>query len=160
LQGYKDALARNGITYDPSLVIMADLTGGNGEFELLNDAIDRMLSLSDRPTVLCCANDKMAMRVYGILRSRGISVPAEMSVAGYDDYRMISETLYPPLTTAELPYAAMGIRAGQLLLDMLRGEPSSSVPAKQLVGGRVCWRESVLVRDPAIIHLNQHIGGV
>jgi len=53
----------------------------------------------------------MALRVYGVLRSRGLKVPEDISVAGFDNYRAIAETLYPPLTTVELPYRAMGQRA-------------------------------------------------
>ena len=64
------------------------------------------------PTVLCCGNDRLAVTVYGILRARGIAVPEEMSVAGYDDYRVISETLYPQLTTMELPYRPHGRGGG------------------------------------------------
>ncbi len=37
----------------------------------------------------------MALKVYGILRSRGMKLPEEISVAGYDNYRVIAETLYP-----------------------------------------------------------------
>ena len=71
--------------------------------------------------MLCCGNDRLAVTVYGILRARGIAVPEEMSVAGYDDYRVISETLYPQLTTMELPYARMGEAAARLMLGELRG---------------------------------------
>ena len=52
------------------------------------------------------------------------------------------ETLFPPLTSVELPYAAMGVRAAQLLMARIQGE--TQIPNEpQLVGGPVCWRESV-----------------
>lgn len=57
-----------------------------------------MLRLPDPLTVLCCGNDVMALRVHGILRTMGRRVPSEVSVAGCDDDRAISQTLYPPLT--------------------------------------------------------------
>ena len=142
VDGYKDALSDAGISFDPALVAVADMEGRDGETQLLWDAIDRMISLPNPPTVLCCGNDKMAMRVYGILRSRGIKVPEQMSVAGYDNYRVISETLYPPLTTVELSYSAMGAQAAQRLLSLIQGEDTDqSNPLK--VAGPVCWRSSV-----------------
>ena len=71
----------------------------------------------------------MALRVYGILRSRGVRVPDDISVAGYDNYRVIAETLYPPLTTVELPYAAMGVRAAERLLAMIAGAGRAPTPS-------------------------------
>lgn len=142
LDGYRTALANAGISYDPALVQDCDLQANEGETQLLWDAIDRMLRLPDPPTTFCCGNDKMALKVYGILRSRGMKLPDEISVAGYDNYRVIAETLYPPLTTVELPYAAMGVRAAQRLLAMIAGEsPEERGPT--LVSGPVYWRDSI-----------------
>jgi LacI family transcriptional regulator len=95
----------------------------------------------------------MALKVYGILRSRGMKLPEEISVAGFDNYRVIAETLYPPLTTVELPYAAMGVRAAQRLLAMISGDsPEEAGPT--LVSGPVYWRASVTDRrQPNITHL-------
>jgi len=142
--GYRRALDEAGIAYDPALVIEADTAEPDAEVEtqLLWDAIDRILGLDTPPTLICMGNDRMAMRAYGILRSRGVKLPEDISVAGYDNYRMLAETLYPPLTTVELPYAAMGVRASQLLMSLIRGE-SDAPTVPQLVSGPVCWRESV-----------------
>lgn len=153
LDGYKQALAEAGIPYDAHLVENCDLEGREGETQLLWDAIDRMLRLSDPPSVLCCGNDKMALRVYGILRSMGRRVPSEVSVAGYDNYRVIAETLYPPLTTVDLPYVAMGVRAAQRLMSLISGEIREE-KGPTLVAGPVHWRDSVTELRPAnISHL-------
>lgn len=141
--GYREALASAGIAYDPALVQCCDIGGVDGETQLLWGAIDRLLQLPEPPTVLCCGNDRMALRVYGILRSRGVRVPDEMSVAGFDNYRVIAETLYPPLTTVDLPYAAMGVRAAQRLMALISGEAREE-PAITRVAGPVCWRTSVI----------------
>ncbi len=146
--GYRTALAEAGIGYDPDLVENCDLEGRDGEISILWEAIDRMLRLANPPTVFCCGNDKMALRVYGILRSMGRKVPNEVSVAGYDNYRVIAETLFPPLTTADLPYTAMGVRAAQRLMAIISGEsPEDKGPT--LVAGPVHWRESVTDLRPA-----------
>jgi LacI family transcriptional regulator len=142
--GYRDALAAAGIAFDPSLFAPCDFDLPDTGTQLLWDSIDRMLALPDPPTVFCCGNDKMALKVYGILRSRGLTVPEQISVAGYDNYRVIAETLYPPLTTAELPYSAMGVRAGERLLARIAGTDSD--PAPILVAGPVHWRSSVTER--------------
>ena len=146
--GYADALAEAGIPFDPALVESGELPGiEEGEAQLLWDAIDHMLLLPDPPTVFCCGNDRMALRVYGILRSRGLKVPDEISVAGFDNHRMIAETLFPPLTTVELPYMAIGARAVQRLMALISGEvPENAGPA--IVAGPVHWRGSVTERRP------------
>lgn len=140
--GYRDALEAAGLPYDPDLVMHVDFDQPGIGPELLWDSIDRMLRLDVPPTVLCCGNDQMAMAVYGILRSMGRKVPDEIGVAGFDNYRAISETLYPPLTTVDLPYNALGARAGQLLLDLIAGE-SRNASSPVLVAGPVHWRGSV-----------------
>jgi LacI family transcriptional regulator len=151
--GYREALEAGGIQFDSSLVQDCDLEGRDGETQLLWDSIDRMLRLPEPPTAFCCGNDKMALKVYGILRSRGMKLPEEISVAGYDNYRVIAETLYPPLSTVDLPYTAMGVRAAQRLLALISGEsPKEESPV--LVSGPVYWRGSVTdKRQTNVTHL-------
>lgn len=152
VDGYVRALKTNGIAFDPQLVQVGALPIAANEFDLLWDALDRVLRAE--PTVICCANDKMAMRVYGLLRERGLAIPRDISVAGYDDYRMISEHLHPGLTSAQLPYAAMGARAADKLLRIIGGTQRPDEPARELVSGPIAWRDSVQSRDTTITHLS------
>ncbi len=145
--GYREALAEAHLPYEAALVQGCELDNAEGETQVLWDAIDRMLNLPSPPTVFCCGNDRMALKVYGILRSRGMRVPDEISVAGYDNYRVIAETLYPPLTTVELPYTAMGVRAAKRLLGLISGETRDD-PTPEIVAGPVYWRGSVTERRP------------
>ncbi len=145
--GYREALGEAGIAYDPALVQCGEIGSPETETQVLWTAIDRMLNLSQPPTVFCCGNDRQALKVYGILRSRGLAVPDDISVAGYDNYRVIAETLYPPLTTVELPYTAMGVRAAQRLLELISGEGRNDA-GTDVVGGPVYWRQSVTERRP------------
>jgi LacI family transcriptional regulator len=142
--GYREALEAAGLAYDRELVVAGDYDGQPIERERLSEAIDALLALASPPTVLCCGNDRLAVAVYGILRARGISVPEGMSVAGYDDYRVISETLYPPLTTMELPYGRMGEEAARIMLTGLRGDQPLPVGTRLLVQGELRWRSSVM----------------
>lgn len=145
LQGYRTALAEAGIPFDASLVQAADLFGSPGEHQLIWDALDKVFSTDAPPTAICCGNDRLAMAVYGILRRRGIAVPEDVSVVGYDDHRLISETLFPALTTAELPYSAMGARAAEMLLAILADPLETERPAAPIkVGGAVQHRASLV----------------
>lgn len=144
LAGFRAALEEAGIEHDPELVMATDLFGSPGEHQLIWDAIEKFFALDNPPTAICCGNDRLAMAVYGILRKRGIAVPEEVSVVGYDDHRLISETLFPALTTAELPYSAMGARAAQLLLDLL-SDPAKPLPAAPIrISGQVQRRGSLV----------------
>jgi LacI family transcriptional regulator len=140
--GYRDALAEAGIAFDPALLAPVDFDEPETGPQLMWDSIDRMLRLPQPPTVLCCGNDRMAMAVYGILRSMGLRMPEQIGVAGFDNYRAIAETLYPPLTTVELPYNAIGARAGERLMAEISGEGRKD-PTPVLVAGPVHWRASV-----------------
>ncbi len=145
--GYRDALSAAGIAYDPALLAHCDFDLTDAGPQLLWDTISQMLTLPEPPSVICCGNDQMAMLVYGILRSMGLKVPEQISVAGYDNYQVIAETLYPPLTTVDLPYSAMGVRAAQRLLDMISGASRDDRTAT-LVAGAVHWRTSATERRP------------
>ncbi len=143
IKGYGTALEEADIPFDADLVQATDLFGTPGEHQLIWDAVDKFFSGDTRPTAICCGNDRLAMAVYGILRRRGISVPEDVSVVGYDDHRLISETLYPALTTAELPYSAMGARAAQTLLGLLSNEAAPpGTPIK--IGGEIKQRASLV----------------
>lgn len=146
LEGYRDALIAAGIPFDAALV-----RPGFREVHqphnasVLRPALEELLALDQPPSVICCGNDEMALRLYGLLRTRGLRLPEEISVAGFDNYRAIAETLLPPLTTVELPYRVMGGKAAQLLLSLIRGEeekPREPV----LVPGPVVWRSSVIAQ--------------
>lgn len=148
--GYRRALEEAGIAYDPDLVITGAMSDPLHEFDYLWDVLDRVLSLQPRPSVICCGNDKMAMRIYALLRDRGLRIPEDVSVAGYDDYRIICEHLHPMLTSVELPYGAIGVRAAEKLLRLISGTTKPNEAAKELVSGPVTWRQSVRVSDAKV----------
>lgn len=147
-EGYRDALEDAGIPFDQALIEPAYEQGVAEDSAALDAPLTRLLALDDPPSVICCGNDAMAMRLYGLLRARGIRVPEDMSVAGFDDHRVIAETLYPPLTTAVLPYLDIGRRAAERLLGLIAGaDPETENPV--LVPGPVAWRSSVTAKEEA-----------
>ena len=70
-----------------------------------------------KPTAIIASNDLLACGVIGAIRRQGLSVPGDVSVAGFDGIA-IGQLMSPPLTTIEMPDASMGAVAASLLLDM------------------------------------------
>lgn len=156
LRGYVHAHADAGLSHDPALVHMARSAVHTDDGALLEAGLSALLALPKPPSVICCGNDEMALRVYGLIRSRGLRVPEDVSVAGYDNYRAIAETLYPALTTVELPYAAMGRRAATRALELIE-RVSNEAPAVETLTGPVFWRSSVTDRTE-VTPLRTHTG--
>lgn len=143
LAGYRAALEKAGLAFDPDLVVQARGAEDVDDGEMLLTALRNLLTLPDRPSVICCGNDEMALRTYGVLRSRGLKVPEDISVAGFDNYRAIAETLYPPLTTVELPYRKMGQRAAEQVLSLIANDAQGMTGGPEKIAGSVHWRSSV-----------------
>lgn len=134
LAGYRDALEEVGIAFDADLVSYGF---GRGDAEGGERAVRALHSSGQRPTALFCFNDRMAMGAYRALRHLGLDIPRDVSVVGFDNLELIAGALDPPLTTAELPHAAMGTWAVETLLahDRTTTEP-------QLMPCRLIVRES------------------
>lgn len=113
--GYRQALMRAGLEVDPQII-----TVGAYDPELSRVSARRLLTASNRPTAIFCANDTSAIAVIETARELGISVPDEVSVAGFDN---IPESALsdPPLTTVEQPIREMGRRSVEMLISLLSG---------------------------------------
>jgi LacI family transcriptional regulator len=83
-----------------------------------SDACDRLLDSGEDVSAIVAGNDLIALGCLDAIRARGLSVPGDLSVVGFDDMTFVNR-LYPPLTTVAVPYEAMGASAGQLLLELL-----------------------------------------
>ena len=148
LAGFNLALKEANIDLDPNLVVPVDLFGAPAEHELISDALDKFFNLASPPTVICCGNDRLALRTYSILRGKSIEVPEQISVVGYDDHRQIAETLSPTLTTVELPYLAMGERAATTLLELLSDDEKTPTGLMRVSGSVVRRRSLTAPRLP------------
>lgn len=69
--------------------------------------------------VLICGNDRIAFCAYQVLLARGLKIPGDVAVLGYDNMIGIAELFIPPLTTVQLPYYEIGQRAARHLIDTL-----------------------------------------
>ncbi|MGS1077364.1 LacI family DNA-binding transcriptional regulator [Pseudoxanthomonas beigongshangi] len=112
--GYRDALERAGIEFDPDLVVDGEFT-----FESGVHGANQLLDLKDPPTAIFAANDDTAAGVIRVAGLRGLSVPRDLSVCGFDD-TPISRHIFPALTTVRQPTRDMGRMATLELLNSIR----------------------------------------
>ena len=122
LKGYKAALKAHRIPYAAEYVRQGDFLFDSGL-----DAARQLLALPKRPTAIFAANDDMAAGALMAAHEMGVAVPAQLSVAGFDD-AAISRTVWPPLTTILQPTYDLSYKAAELLLQtLLDGAPSKPV---------------------------------
>jgi LacI family transcriptional regulator len=120
VDGYRSALDRAGLPFDPDLVRHGDFQheGGFGHGSDL-------LSRADPPTAIFAGSDQQALGVYEAARLRGLRIPEDLSVVGFDDLPA-ARWVSPPLTTVRQPLADMGRVAAEMLGDLIEGVPLRS----------------------------------
>ncbi|HEY8481550.1 MAG TPA: LacI family DNA-binding transcriptional regulator [Spirillospora sp.] len=101
------------------------------------EAAGRLLDAPDRPTALVCDDDLLAAGAYKAARARGLDVPGDVSVTGFDDV-LLATALEPELTTVRLPAETLGERGMTTLLDLLSG----GSPEPQVLPGELIVRTS------------------
>lgn len=111
LFGYRRALDRAGIDYEPQLV--AD---GQFDFDSGCAAATYFLGLPKPPTAIFASNDDMAAGVLAVAHDRGLDLPTALSVVGFDD-TTLARTVWPPLTTIHQPMFDLASTATGLLLS-------------------------------------------
>ena len=104
------------------------LTVLTGDFSIDSgaDAAVQLLEKSDAPTAIFCFNDEMAIGAMATARRRGLTVPADLSVVGFDDIRF-ARHFNPPLTTVAQPMRKIGEGCVRLLLQILRENATAPV---------------------------------
>lgn len=121
-EGFVGALAEAGLEADPRLICP-----GGYDFASGAAAAEAMLALAEPPTAIFAANDEMAAGVLSIAHRRGLSVPGDLSVAGFGD-DAIAGFVWPPLTTIRQPTRVLGFEAADLLLATAAGKVAREVP--------------------------------
>jgi LacI family transcriptional regulator len=111
--GYREALAKAGVEYDPELVRVGGYTRESAE------APARELLLLDRsPTAIFAANDVSAIATMKVAHELGLGVPEDVSVIGFDNIPE-SALSTPPLTTIDQSIQEMGSEAARLLIELI-----------------------------------------
>ena len=111
--GYSDALTAAGIAIDPALIVLGSFTP-----ELVVQMTGELMALAAPPTAIFSANDGMAMNDIEALQARGLRVPDDVSVVGFDDIQLASY-VHPQLTTIRHPSQQIAVRAVHKLLAMI-----------------------------------------
>ncbi|MCZ3374331.1 LacI family DNA-binding transcriptional regulator [Rhizobium sp. AG207R] len=114
LQGYKDALTEHGLEPRPEWVVPTVFNFQEGV-----KAAERLLAQEPGLTAIFAANDTLAASVLAVAHNRGINVPDQLSVVGYDD-SPVAEQAWPGLTTIHQDALEMTERAVELLADAVR----------------------------------------
>jgi LacI family repressor for deo operon, udp, cdd, tsx, nupC, and nupG len=118
--GYSDALAAGGIALDRELVQPGDFSLGAGEA-----AARAYLTLPKLPDAVFACNDAMAMGLIRGFVAAGVSVPDQISIAGFDDIEFAS-AYNPALTTVRQSRREIGACAAAMLIDLMKGEQPAS----------------------------------
>jgi LacI family transcriptional regulator len=109
LFGYRRALDRAGIAYEPALVQPGEFDHASGM-----RAAEALLALRDKPSAIFASNDDMAAGVLSYAHRIGLEVPTDLSVAGFDD-TPLAQLVWPPLTTIRQPVRELAYAATELL---------------------------------------------
>jgi len=116
LAGFRAALAGAGILLDPELVVHSDWRIPRG-----TEAARELLSLPDPPTAIFGFNDNVAIGALHAARERGLSVPDDLSVVGFDDTEQ-AVIVTPRLTSVRQPLAELGRMGVSLLIRLIDGQ--------------------------------------
>jgi DNA-binding LacI/PurR family transcriptional regulator len=123
LASYKQALMEAGVPYDHGLVVDTSTEPGR-DYEAMNTLLD----LPNPPTAVFAIHDTVALECLRAVKDRGLRVPEDVAIAGFDDWRA-SLTTNPPLTTIHPPLSEVGYRATEILLARVADK---SLPPAQL----------------------------
>lgn len=119
LAGYRAAIKDMGLADAADLVAEGLFTYRSGL-----DAADQLLDVADPPTAIFASNDDMAAATVAIAHRRGLDVPGDLTVCGFDD-TALATTIWPELTTIRQPVTEMSRTAIDLLLRAIRGRKGS-----------------------------------
>ena len=141
LDGYRSAMTAAGLPVDEALIRFGDfhLEGGVGHAAAL-------LDLAEPPTAIFAGSDLQALGVYDVARQRGIRIPEDLSVVGYDDIPL-AEWVSPRMTTVLQPLQEMGREAARLAIRLADG-PIVPTPRIELAT-RLIVRDSTAPPPPS-----------
>ncbi len=121
-EGYRDALAAGNVSYCDAWVAIASGTDASYEEDVTVGQNLAQHLLDSGVTAIFCFNDMLAIGMLLACRERGIAVPQQVSVVGFDDIKL-AEYITPPLTTIHQPKVLLGSLATEMLLNLLDGRP-------------------------------------
>lgn len=131
--GYRKCLMENNLTYKKEWVLE-----DRDELGILYDNIDFP---DDMPTAFVCNSDETAFRIIAALKSKGVRVPEDISVVGYDNYT-VSNICIPAITTVEVDLMKMASESVELMLKKL--DNPEYTEGRRIISGKLIEKDSVL----------------
>ena len=135
LRGYRDAILQAGCPLNEDYVIRGDFSESCGV-----QAVDRILSMDSPPTAVFASNDSMAIGLLGAFHSRGVAIPDQIALAGFDDVPVAS-FLAPPLTSVQVGIHHLGVLAIERVLEAVKHADGYKT-TQTLLPARLSLRES------------------
>ncbi len=136
-QGYEEAITAFGLPRPgPDM-----LREGRFDFRTALAGAEQLLRAEDRPTAIFSASDDMAAAVYMAAGKLGLSVPEQVSVAGFDDVA-IAQTIWPALTTVAQPLEEMAADSVRVLSDKIFSQPDAKMSEWIVAAHKIVARES------------------
>jgi LacI family transcriptional regulator len=133
LRGYRAAIQQLGLAYRDDYVRYGDFYA-----ESAREATEHLLELDEPPTGIFAASDLMAIGAIRAAAERGLKVPEDFSVIGFDDIQLAPHT-NPPLTTLRQDKLGLGAAAGDALVARIAGDPDRpslrTLPVELIVRG-------------------------
>jgi LacI family transcriptional regulator len=121
--GYVRALEAGGIGYDPALYLNGPWSETWGR-----DAVARLFDHgTPRPDALFCDNDQLARGASEALRERGIAIPQDVAIVGFDNWDVMTLAARPQLSSIDMNLSTLGREAGEALLAIIGGRPMRGV---------------------------------
>lgn len=123
-KGFHEGLAAAGLS-----LADGDFAAGNYRFVTGVEAGERILGQDRPPTAIFCSNDEMAAGVMSVAHDRGLQVPRDLSIIGFDDSPTATH-IWPALSTVRWPIREMGVRAARALVAEFLG-PEAAAAARE-----------------------------
>lgn len=134
-KGYSECLKKYGLTEDESLIINT-----NFKVESAVDPVMQLLALPERPDAIFCVNDQVAIGAMKAIRDKGLTIPSDIAIAGFDD-SPISGYISPSLTSVARPGRKIGMEAARILMSYLE-TPGDHVIENMILPSELIIRES------------------
>jgi LacI family transcriptional regulator len=143
-RGYQAALAEAGLPAHPELLVESGFVEEGGAH-----ATESLLSLTNPPTAIFAATDMAAVGAYAVARRRGLHIPEDLAIVGYNDIPLASR-LIPGLTTVHVPIHEFGSVAARMLLEQIE--------IVELTPRRVVFAPQLVVRGSTIAGADEQPG--
>jgi len=137
LEGYSQALEQASIPYDECLVQEGNFDGESGQ-----SAMQKLLACDPPPTAVFVASDMVAMGALQAIRDRGLRVPKDIAIVGFDDITA-ARFVTPALTTVRVPTFGLGWSAAEILIDHIEG----TIEQDAITQTHTCLETELIIRD-------------